>query len=221
MNLKLQISNFKREGGAEFIPPEVKRSWCKFKNGKPITGFTVVEILVVVSIIIVFSIILTLNFPQVRPGFALSRTVYKFEQDLRRVQGMALSSTEYKDSGGVVQPIKGYGIYIDNLNNKQYVIYADKYPGNQKYDQEDYVVETIDFSVVESGIIIKEIQSIVDENNYVAIDNVSIDFAPPNPITTITPSTTYNRVHVVFAQEDKLTATGTVSANTAGLIEVK
>ena len=39
---------------------------------------------------------------------------------------MALSQVQYKDSGGSLQAISGYGMYVDivSLDNKKYIIYA-------------------------------------------------------------------------------------------------
>ncbi len=183
-------------------------------------GFTIIEVLVVTAIIIVFSIILISNFPQFKIQFALSRTAYKFAQDVRRAQGMSLSSTQYRDSNGILQPVKGYGVYVDISNNKKYIIYADVplcvgCDGNQFYDSPaDYIAENIDFSLNEPGVIIQQINNIVG-------NNVSINFAPPNPTTTITPLPSQNSIDIVFVLEGDLTKTKTVSINTAGLIEVK
>ena len=49
-------------------------------------GFTLIEVLVVAGIIIVLTMILVSNFPRIKLLFALSRSTYKFGQDLRRMQ---------------------------------------------------------------------------------------------------------------------------------------
>ncbi len=182
---------------------------CSMKQG----GFTIVELLVVVVIISVLTSIIISNFPQAKLQLSLSRVAYKFEQDARRAQGMSLSYPQYKDSSGISHQVAGYGVYVDMLNNKKYIIYADSLPGNQSYDNLDYVAETIDFSLTEPGIIIKQINNIVGSN-------ASVNFAPPNPTTTITTALCQNNMTVVFALESDLTKTKTVSINTAGLIQV-
>jgi prepilin-type N-terminal cleavage/methylation domain-containing protein len=177
-------------------------------------GFTIVELLVVIALISVFSLVLVSNFPQSRLQLSLSRVSYKFEQDVRRTQGRALSSEQYKDSGGTLQTVFGYGVYVDTLsNNKQYIIYADK-TGNQIYDVTDYVIDTVNFSSTEPGIVIKQINNIVGTN-------VNIDFIPPNFNIIITPVAVGNRVDVVFALASDLTKTRTVSVYQSGLVEVQ
>ena len=124
---------------------------------------------------------------------------------------MSLSFAEYEDSFGVLQPVTGFGGYVDLFNNTQYIIYADSELGGQYYDGAmDYIVNTVD---LESGIIIKEI------NNVTSTD-ASIDFKPPSPTTTITPLPNQSILEVVFAIESDPAKIKTVSINTVGLIEV-
>jgi prepilin-type N-terminal cleavage/methylation domain-containing protein len=180
-------------------------------------GFTIIEMVVVVSIITVLLAITLSDFQQTKLQLSLSRVAYKFEQDTRRAQAFALSSTPYIDPGGVSHPVAGYGIYVDSSsgNNKKYIIYADALPGNQHYDPgSDYPVETNDFSSTEPGIIVKQMNNITGST-------ASINFTAPIPVTTITPTATNNIVEVVFAFASNLAKTRTVSINTAGLVLVK
>jgi|GEM_PF-543035 len=177
-------------------------------------GFSIIELLVVIAVIAALSVILIANFPQIRLQLSLSRVAYKFDQDLRRAQAMALASTQYVDAGGVSHAVKGFGLYVDLASTKKYIVYADASPGNQKYDPgTDYIVETDDFTNTEPGIVIKTITNISGTT-------VSFNFAPPNPVTTITPSVSQNRVDVVFSYQSDPTITKTVSVNTAGLVQV-
>lgn len=179
-------------------------------------AFTLVEVIVVIAIISILSVIAIPSFSEVRLQFALSRATYRFAQDLRRAQNMALSGVKYKDQSGQVQPISGYGVYInkDTLGDKKYVIYANQSSGNQEYDDFDYAFDTVDFSSSESGVIISEIKNVVTFNN------ISINFEPPNPNTVIMPLN-QSSIDIIFALESDLTNFRTVSINTAGLIEVK
>ncbi|OGZ68366.1 MAG: hypothetical protein A3D44_01715 [Candidatus Staskawiczbacteria bacterium RIFCSPHIGHO2_02_FULL_42_22] len=197
----------------------------KIKNSSNGAGYTIIELLVVIGIISLLTSIVISGFYEFKVQSSLSRVAYTFGQNMRRAQEMSLSSGTYKDSEGALHPVDGYGVYVDTLDNKKYVIYADALsdddddggPGGGQYSFNpglDYVVETINFSISEPGIIIKQI-------NYVPSTNVSINFSPPNPITTITPFPTQNAAEVVFAVESDLTKTKTVSINTAGLVEVR
>ncbi len=176
-----------------------------------------IEMLVVVAIVAILPTIIVANFPQIRLQFALSRATYSFAQDTRRAQGMSISSNLYKDSNGNVQPVSGYGVYVNMDNgNKKYIIYADVYPGNRQYDELiDYVVQTIDIAASEPGVIIKQLDNIFG-------NIVSINFNPPDPTTTI--AQLFEQEHVldvIFALESDPSITKTVSINTSGLIEVK
>lgn len=178
-------------------------------------GFTLVEMLVAIAIMIIIPGIIVANFPQIRLQFAVSRAAHKFAQDLRQAQDMSISSIEYKDSFGVVQPVDGYGIHLDtSVSSTQYSIYADKYPGNQQYDGQDYTIQTVDLSALEPGVYIKQLTNAFGSS-------VSVNFSPPNPDTAITQlNAGANSVDVVFASQSDPNQTKTVTVNTSGLIEV-
>lgn len=196
-------------------------------------GFTVVESLVVIAIISVFVAVVISNFYQIKLQFALSRVAYKFDQDLRKAQNLSSSAAPYVDSSGIPQIVNGYGVYVDinSLGNKKYIIYADRPDSattlngityllsNKYYDSLDYVVETIDVSSAETGVVIKEINT-PDVSNNISIDFNSSDLAT---IITIPPPIQQNKnnVDIVFALESDLTNTRTISVNTSGLIETK
>ena len=183
------------------------------KNG---TGFTIIEVLVALAIISTLLVISVSNFSQTRLQLSLSRVTAKFAQDLRRTQQLSLAEARYFDGQGVEHPIAGKGIYVDlsSLGNKKYIMYADKVTGNNAYDVSDYLLETIDFSVDEPGIIIKNINNVTSQSD-------SHNFNPYNNITYITPITSGQSIEFVFAVESDQSKTKTVLVNTAGLIEIK
>ena len=196
----------------------------KIKNSA--RGITIVEILVVVFIIALFSSILVASFPKIKYRFALTRSVYKMSQDLRKTQDMGFSGQKI---AGI--SVKGYGVYINlddpNLGNKKYIIYADmdddqKYTaqlqeacGQQQVPSTDCVIELIDISQTEPGIVIDRIEN--TNNRW-----IDINFKPPNPTITITSLLPgIDRVQIIFALESDLLKTRIVSVNLAGLIEIK
>ncbi|OGZ69545.1 MAG: hypothetical protein A3F47_00970 [Candidatus Staskawiczbacteria bacterium RIFCSPHIGHO2_12_FULL_38_11] len=188
-------------------------------KGKSKAGFTMIEILVVISIVIILPTVIIANFPQIKHQFSLSRVTYKFAQDLRSAQNLAISSVHYEDSFGQSRDVTGYGVYVDinNFGNTRYVIYADQSPGDQQYQYGggDYSVSDVDFSLTEPGVVIKQINNVFN-------NTASINFNPPNPDTTITAlNQGANSVEVVFALSSDLANTRTVFVNTSGLIEVK
>jgi len=197
----------------------------KFQISNSNSGITLIEILVVVFIIALLASILVTDFPKIKRKFALTRAVYKMSQDLRRTQDMGFSGQQLKDTAENAISVKGYGIYIDLANNKKYIIYAD-IDDNQRYDtlgavcgqqppNQDCVIETIDFSQAESGVIIDRIEGTTNDQQ------VDINFKPPNPTITITSLSSGNRVQVIFALESDLSQERIVSVNTSGLIEIK
>lgn len=183
-------------------------------------GFTLIELLIVVAIIVILPAVVVSNFPQIKSQFALSRSVYKLAQDIRKVQNMALSSTPHKDSFNLLRPVAGYGMYMDvnALGNKKYILYADNADnggGNQRYDDLDYVVSVIDFRASEQGVIIKEISNTHG-------NAASINFGSPAgdvAISEINPGK--SDVRIVLGLEGDTAKTRSVVVNTSGLIEVQ
>lgn len=184
-------------------------------------GITLVEILVVIFIVVLLSSILVADFPKIQRQFALSRATYRFAQDLRRAQDMALSGAEVKKQDGTILGAKGYGIYI-NLSDsaKIYILYAD-INGDKKYTSEieDYIIQTINLNDNAKGV---AIESINNTNNS---QEISINFNPPNPTISIFPGLAENAVRagISFGLESDLNSSNirNVFIYKSGLIEAK
>jgi len=209
----------------------------RFKSG---AGITLIEILVVISIMILLSGILIADFPKIKRQFAITRSVYKMSQDIRRAQDMGFSGEQLKDVNGNIVRVKGYGVYLnlDRLGPKKYIIYADM-DGDYRYTittevgdilcndpgyselktGTDCVIETIDFSQAEPGVSITNILNIVGADGE-AKKEVDINFMPPNPTITIT-DLVETRVHITFSLDSDSLISRTVFVNTAGLIEIQ
>ncbi len=202
----------------------------KIKNLPKAGGNTLIEIVLVITIIVIFSLILVPDFPKIKRKFALSRSVYKFAQNLKEVQDMGLSGVITE---GVTA--KGYGVFIDldnsALANKKYILYAD-INGDYKYTSlisnqinhtcgsqnpgEDCVLEVIDFNATEKEVIIYQMLNVIGGQS------VDINFSPPNPnvtITSIMPENT--EVEIFFAVESDLEQKRKVVVNISGLIDVQ
>lgn len=182
-----------------------------FKIKNSFRGITLIEVIVAVFIITIFFAILISDFPKIKRQFALSRAVHKFSQDIKMIQNKALSGVGIEGKN-----VKGYGIYINLANNKQYIIYADTYEPNDYEYTEGEIIDIVDISKENPGVIITGI-------NNISVSSVSIDFSPPSPTTKISDLISgEDSVEVVFALEnDPSIAPRKVSVNKAGLIEVK
>lgn len=184
-------------------------------------GITLIEILVVIFIIALLLTILVSDFPKIQRQFALSRATYKFAQDLRKAQDMALSGEEIKKPDGTKISVKGYGVYIDNRagNAKKYIIYADL-NGDAQYtsEAEDYIVNTVDLDKDARGVVIRRFELI--DNNY-----VSMNFNPPNPAISISNlNAAADRAGITFGLEsdpENSSNTRTVYIWKSGLIEAR
>ena len=181
------------------------------------TGFTMIELIVVISLILVFSGVIISNFSSAKLQFSLSRVAYQLEQDLSKAQNMALSSVPYKDSLGVEHQVDGYGVYVNltGLGNTKYIVYADKSPGNNKYDTSDYLIKQVDFSLNEPGIIIQNMFG-VSGGNTTSVNFKSVDLS--TSIDNLLVGS--NSVSFYISEASELFKTKTVSINTAGLIQV-
>ena len=178
-----------------------------------------VELVISIFIITIFSLIVIVNFPSILRSFAISRATYKLAQDLRKAQDLGLSGVLVNDiSGNPIPPPKGgYGIYVNSLtgNNKKYTLYADTYPASAPFDYaydegEDSIVENIN---IEQGVSIK---SVGNESS------ASINFTPPNPLTTISSLQNGDTgINIVLVSDSDPALTRTVYVNKAGLIEIK
>jgi len=180
-----------------------------------------IEIIVAIAIIILFSMILVSDYPKIRRQFALSRSVYRLAQDLRKAQDLGLSGV--KIAG--IEEAKGYGIFISSEadKNRQYMIYADNCPLlllDNKYTIiagvcADSIIEIVDISKAEREVYIKEITNIDG-------DYTSINFNPPNPNIAIDNiSSGEDSIEIVLALDFDENVTRAVYVNVSGLIEVK
>lgn len=185
------------------------------KLSKSEKGITIIEILVVIVIIVLFSGILIADFPKIRRQLAISRAVNKMSENVRTTQDMALSGAQIYDAEGNDIKAKGYGVYINISNNKEYLLYADMDNNHQYESGEDFLIKKIDFSKSEPGVIIKEILNV--NSGW-----TSIDFSPPNPNIRIANLTSgQNRIQIVFQLENDPLNIRSVFVNTVGLIEIK
>lgn len=196
-------------------------------------GIAIIELLVAISVITVLAgTIVISDFSKAKKEQALSRTAYKFAQDLRKTQNRAQSLVK---AGSPEVDILAYGVHInkDSLGNKKYIVYGKplslSFTDPHYESVRDYLIETVDLSLTEPGVVINfPIAGLVDGNK-VSILWPAVPFSasiPTEPNTFIfsvyPPDPRLNpKVDIVFSLESDSTKTKTVSVNWSGLIEVK
>ncbi len=136
-------------------------------------GITLIEMLVVISVVMILSAVIFANYRTGEKQFAFQRTASKLAQDFRVVQGMAGQEwEECKIGENYHEDYKfGYGLFFDEINPKEYIIFADC-RGNREYDPDiDKIVQRIE---LERGVAIESFSpKISNRMNVVSV--------PPKP----------------------------------------
>ena len=182
-----------------------------------LTGFTIIEILLVMFLIMIFTGMTLVNYKSGGKLFALQRSASKMSQDIRIAGQKALSSTKCVETGNNTED--SYGAYFEKksatIDGKKYIIYVD---ANDSGEYENEIVDKTvgDDIFLEKNVYISEIK--IDG---FSVDYVSINFQAPEPTVNIiggNPVVSGDKVEITIAQEGE-TKTFIVKANTAGLIE--
>ena len=178
-------------------------------------GFTLLEITVVVSIIIMLGTFFVVNYRGGEKQFALQRSAHKLAQDLRRAQGMAMSSQQFNGTF----PKGGYGIHFKK-GLSTYILFADC-NADTEADESGFALtcvlatpispfpETVEEEKLEDGIIISNVSPSSGGNT------LDITFFPPDPTITINPQSTSAVITLTSGAYSR-----TVSINSVGLIDV-
>ena len=174
-------------------------------------GFTLLELMVIIAIMITLSLIVLPNYRQGERQFLLQRQAHKLAEEIRAVQGMAISGRECPEC--VPQKPDGYGVYID-VQQKEIVVYADT-NDNQFYGGGDAFIKDIE---LEKGVFIKQVNT--------PPNKVCINFEPPDPKITMKYPQAGGEVEfsgaaiITLALEVDINQTKTIIVNTVGLIDV-
>ena len=168
-------------------------------------SFTLLELVVVMAVISIMSAIVFAGAGNRRNKLALQRSAHKLSQDIRVVEGMGMSSKEFRGS----VPAGGYGIHFDiSKADHSYILFADK-NANHKYDSGEKL-ETIK---LEKGIKIYHLSP---------GSPLDITFVAPNPIVNIIGGgVAANKANIMVSIENNSNGRSrSVYVNKAGLIYV-
>lgn len=159
---------------------------------KPLTGFTVVEMLVVVAMMLILIGTIFTNYRQGQNKMALERSAYKILASARKIQTMA--GLENNACIGVAGYKYGYGILFSSLSGdvKKYTLFADC-DGNRSFSASDIAIEIVNF---ETNVSISQL--FIESTSKNRVDTV---FTPPNPnVTFVDPSTGSGKWGVIRIQ---------------------
>lgn len=166
-------------------------------------GFTMIEMVTVLGIIVIMSVITFANYHSGNQQYVLENEAYLLAQNFRKVQEMALSS---RDIPGV--NAFGYGIYLKQ-GDAGYKLYADLTdPPDGVYQASDYTV--LDVAMAKNVYFVS-----------VTPDILSVNYTPPDPLTTLTGSTGQAVEATIVLGMEGVTKTQTVIVNRGGLIYVQ
>ena len=150
------------------------------KANRPLTGFTIVELLVSMAIMVLLLSISFINWREIQGKLALERAANELAQDIRRVEEISiLSEANQKCADQHINGYKyGYGILFEATKTTSYTIFADC-DGNNFYNSDT------DASGANDNIITPT----AEFNNNIEISNINppdsnsltIVFNPPDP----------------------------------------
>jgi prepilin-type N-terminal cleavage/methylation domain-containing protein len=185
-------------------------------------GLTLIELMSVVAMVTIVTGIVFANYGIGRDSMALERASQKLYQDFRLVINTAMSgSNEYS----------GVGIYFDESNSTQYIIYKDT-NDNRIYDSGGG--ETLYTINIESGVKISDIAKTSGVLTYNGGGNTNIGaifFKSPYPTVYLNPSATNSiqgierytveQISIVLSTTDTGNIrTKTITINNSGMVNI-
>ncbi len=122
-----------------FTPLEVRslRERQMPKDALSLTGFTMVEIVVMLAIIVLISAVLLANFPGFNESGALIRARQELALDFRRLQNYALAVSNVRLEGGSIEySPRIVGAHFDIAAPDSYILFVDRAGGTlNRYDE--------------------------------------------------------------------------------------
>lgn len=180
----------------------------RLKRFRLLTGFTLIESLVVVTIILVLSAAVLVNYRVGERNLSLDESAAILGQNLRKAEEMAMSAKEFQ---GII-PQGGYGINL-NTGDDFYIIFADC--------KKDYQYSMGNHC---NGFPEKIEQVSLGKRSKIAslfsgsyLSTINIVFIPPNPLIMI--SGTGTEAIIKLSLKEDASRLRTIRVNKAGLIE--
>lgn len=141
-------------------------------------GYTLIELMAVLFIIALISSMVLANYRKSQKRYAFNFEVQSLAQFIRDSQNRAIASATI----GNLVPEGGFGVYINKASQK-IILYGDLDQNKLYTDGEE-----INFFNLNKAEINNLFSSDPNCPNYSNLNQVSINFIPPNPLTFITPN---------------------------------
>ena len=175
------------------------------KSKRDLTGFTLVETLLVMLLVLVFTGLTLANYKSGGKTLALQRSANQLAQSIRSAEQKAMSSAKCEECGGEI-PKGGYGVFLFQ-DDDFYILYAD-INDDGVYDVNDTQIG--DDIFLEKGVYVNDVPEAA----------VSINFKGPEPLITISDGSDKTTIELALKNTIPLKKIA-VEVNAAGLIEVK
>ncbi|MDP3727107.1 MAG: type II secretion system protein [bacterium] len=132
----------------------------RFGRNGSLTGFTMVELVVMLGMLTFVASIVLASFPRLSQRIHLQRSGQQAALTLRRAQNMAFAVRQVETPSGRIIP-PAYGLYFDRATPGSYLLFADLESESGTHDGmyrsgEDVIVETIS---LDPGVVIGQIVS--------------------------------------------------------------
>ena len=158
-----------------------------FSRGR--RGFTIVELMVTISFFVIISSVVLVRHATFSSNLLLTNLAYDIALSIREAQVFGLSVSEFGTGTGEFDV--GYGIHIDSGDNISYILFADREPKNQRYDDNSEIVDV--FNIHKGNTISLFCGVLSNGTEKCSPTNISyldIVFERPNPDAIITSSIT-------------------------------
>lgn len=187
---------------------ETKQKDKSYSHRHTISGFTLMELVVVISMIVAILSIFLVNYRAGGSNQSLNLAAQKLAFDIKKAQSLTIAGVNIKSSD-TPKSNCGYGINISSEPAFEYKIFLDN-NCNNKYEASDTEIERIELP--------HKIQVLRFSTS--PPSSLDITFNPPRPTTSINNNQNTTSVDIVLNIEDDPLAIKTISVTTGGQINI-
>lgn len=172
-----------------------------------LTGFTLVELIVVMAIIVFITGLTIVNLKPGEGELLLERSIHQVARDSRSVMGITLRAKPH--SCGAVPNFSGYGIHF-TPGDTTYLLFSDC-NGSKKYEPSDDEEEVFK---LKEGVRIQDATPLQGGGLHVL-------FVPPNPDVYINTDPDEPQAQIILELVSDSTRTRTLTITNKGVIDIE